>query len=179
MSLNENEETITSQNFDFLKKISKIKTIYLRAFQKSLCNELDKDLPLLFKNGDQELFKDIKQILIKYLSRYMDDKFISIIDAQDMQEKLLAYYKLDSSYQNKSIKFALLSADEELNLKEEAINILKQKKESMNDLLISTNRLKENKYDQLNKIFDEITMNICKYDSISSKEFNKDEKMFN
>lgn len=171
------EETITSQNFDFLKKISKMKAIYLRAFQKSLMQELDKDLPVFFKDADPEMFKDIKLTLIKHLSKFIDEKFIGIIETKEMQERLLTYYKLDSSYQNKPIKFALLSAEEEISLKEDGIVKIKERRESMQDLVNLTNQIKEDKYNQLNKIFDEITMNICKYDSISTKEFNKNESL--
>ena len=175
MDVDQSDDLITSQNFEFLKKISKMRSIYLRAYQRSMNGELDKDLTAKFKDGDEVMFKEIKQFIIKHLSKYQDKKYCDIINAPDMQEKLAQYYNLDSSYQNKSVKFALLSAEEEIELKSKAIEQLKSKRESMQELVNQTNQLKEDKYNQLNAIFDDLTESICKYDSIGAKEFNKND----
>lgn len=173
-SKDDQNQVVTSQTFDFLKKVSKIRTIYLRAFQKSMLAELDKDLLLRFKDDNEEMFKDIKQITIKYLTKYMDERYCDVVNGQDMQDRLLEYYHLDAKYENKNVKFALLSAEEENDLKSNAIEQLKTKQESMKDLINLTNQLKEEKCKELSAVFDEITENICKYDSIGAKEFDKD-----
>lgn len=184
MNSNENtgligdQTTVTSQQFDILKKISKIRVIYLRAFKLSMSQQLDIDLPLLFKEGNNEqLFKDIKSAIILRLVKYMDERYMSVLDQPDVQEKLNEYYRIDSSYQNRSAKFALLAAEEETSLKQEALDKIRQKRSSMHELVGQTNRIKEEKYEQLNAIFDDIVLNICKYDSVGAYQFDK-EKLF-
>ena len=181
--MNSNENTcqisdqtmVTSQRFDILKKISKIRVIYLRAFKVSMSQQLDVDLPSLFKDGDEQTFKDIKSAIILNLVKYMDERFMSVVEQPDVQDKLHEYYQIDLSYQNKSSKFALLAAQEETSIKQDAIETIRKKRESMQELVNQTNRIKEEKYEKLNAIFDDIVFNICKYDSVGAYQFDKED----
>lgn len=170
-----NESIVTSQSFDMLKKISNIRKIYLRAFKRSMNKMLEKDLPMTFKDGNEEMFKDIKRVIIHHLAKFMDEKFMSLIELPEVYEKLKEYYKLDSKYQNKPIKFTILAAEEETSLKEEAFDTVKNKRESMQELVDQNKQMKDNKYEELNQIFDEIVEHICKYDSISTMTFDKED----
>ena len=181
MNSNENtcqindQTTVTSQQFDILKKISKIRVIYLRAFKLSMSQQLDIDLPALFKNGDEQLFKDIKSAIILNLVKYMDERYMSVLDKPEVQDRLNEYYRIDSSYQNKSAKFALLAAEEETSIKQEALDSIRKRRASMQELVGETNRIKEEKYEKLNAIFDDIVFNICKYDSVGAYQFDKED----
>ena len=181
MNSNENtvqitdQTTVTSHQFDILKKISKIRVIYLRAFKLSMSQQLDIDLPLLFKDGNEQMYKDIKSAIILNLVKYMDERYMSVLDQPDVQEKLNEYYRIDSSYQNKSTKFALLAAEEETSIKQDAINMIRKRRELMQEQVGQTNRIKEQKYEKLNAIFDDIVFNICKYDSVGNYQFDKED----
>lgn len=180
--MNSNENTcqisdqtmVTSQQFDILRKISKIRVIYLRAFKLSMSQRLDIDLALLFKDGSEQMYKDIKAAIILNLVKYMDERYMSVLDQPDVQEKLNEYYRIDSSYQNRSAKFALLAAEEETSIKQEALDKIRQRRQLMQELVGQTNRIKEEKYEKLNAIFDDIVLNICKYDSVGAHQFDKE-----